>query len=150
MGILTAIDLSAIDEAVLAESVWLAGRLGGGLTLLHVAAPEPDFVGYEHDPSALREQTARHLRTEHQALQRLAERLRGRGVECKALLVQGATVETILAEAERVDARMIVVGTHSKGLLKRIALGSTSEALLRHAAIPVHVVPASGRTESAI
>lgn len=150
MNLLVAIDLTAIDEAVLSESIALARALGAGLILLHVAAPEPDFVGYQNDPEALREQTAAHLRREHRALQSLAARVRGEGLECKALLMQGETVEAIAAEAVRLETWFIVVGTHSKGLLRRIALGSTSEGLLRAADRPVHVVPAAGEPHSLI
>ena len=42
--------------------------------------------------------------------------------------------------AEEVDADVVVVGSHGKGVLKRVFLGSVSEHVLRHAPCPVLVV----------
>lgn len=148
VNLLVALDLTAIDEAVLSEAVALARSLDAGLILLHVAAPDPEFIGYRNDPEALRDQTAEHMRREHRALQSLADRVREQGVSCKALLIQGETVEAIVGEAARIGARVIVLGTHSRGLLRRVALGSTSEGVLRAADRPVHVVPAAGDPHS--
>jgi len=54
-----------------------------------------------------------------------------------------ATVaDAILAEAEQVDAKAIVVGTRGLTGLKSLMLGSVSHAVLGHADRPVVVVPA--------
>ena len=56
------------------------------------------------------------------------------------------------AEAERVD--MVLVGSHGRGAVGRLFLGSVSEHVVRHAPCPVLVVrprecrPASSRTGS--
>jgi len=44
--------------------------------------------------------------------------------------------------AERLDARMIVVGTHGEGPLRSALIGSTPHKLLQSAGRPVLVVPA--------
>jgi nucleotide-binding universal stress UspA family protein len=43
----------------------------------------------------------------------------------------------ILAEARRLGSELIVIGTHGRGGLKRLALGSVAEYLVRHADCPV-------------
>lgn len=50
------------------------------------------------------------------------------------------TVE-ILAAAERIDAELIVMGSHSKGALKYAFLGSVAEKVLRKSHRPMLVVP---------
>jgi len=50
------------------------------------------------------------------------------------------TVE-ILAAAERIDADLIVMGSHSKGALKYAFLGSVAEKVLRKSHRPMLVVP---------
>jgi len=60
-----------------------------------------------------------------------------------ALLVQGPTTETILGEAEKLAADLIVVGSHGHGALARAIVGSTSRSLLGKAKVPVLVVPAA-------
>ncbi len=61
---------------------------------------------------------------------------------------RGATVAVttslaaaILAEAQAVDARAIVMGSRGLGAVKAFFLGSVSSALLHHADRPVVVVP---------
>lgn len=46
----------------------------------------------------------------------------------------------ICVVAEETDADVVVVGSHGKGVLKRVFLGSVSEHVLRHAPCPVLVV----------
>jgi nucleotide-binding universal stress UspA family protein len=50
--------------------------------------------------------------------------------------------ETIAAEAERLDAAVIVIGSRGLGRMKSRLLGSTSQGLLRHTHRPVIVVKA--------
>ncbi|TCC36713.1 universal stress protein [Kribbella capetownensis] len=52
--------------------------------------------------------------------------------------VEGPAAEAILGHAE--DAQLIVVGTHGKGLVRRILLGSVSRQILNDAGQPVAVV----------
>jgi nucleotide-binding universal stress UspA family protein len=52
--------------------------------------------------------------------------------------VEGRAADAILSHAE--DAQLIVVGTHGKGLLRRVLLGSVSRQVLNDAERPVAVV----------
>jgi len=139
--IVVAVDLAASTEAVLAGAAELARATGAELVLVHVALPEPDFVGYRAGPQSVRDALAEEFRDEHRRLEELAQRLSADGIAATPLLVRGPTVEKILAEAERVDARWIVVGTHGRGAVLEALLGSVSHDVLRKAARPVLVVP---------
>jgi nucleotide-binding universal stress UspA family protein len=139
--IVAAVDFSEITDRVIEVTRELAAARGHEVLLLHVAAPDPDFVGWEAGPETVREQRAGTLRGEHGQLQERAAALREGGIEVRAALVEGVTVDTIVEEAERHDARWIVVGSHGKGALKRALLGSVSEGVARHAPCPVVVVP---------
>ena len=57
-------------------------------------------------------------------------------------LLEGPAVSGILEEAKAMSADLIVMGTHGKGGFERLALGSTTEKVLRKASCPVLVVPA--------
>ncbi|MPZ99171.1 MAG: hypothetical protein GEU80_07505 [Dehalococcoidia bacterium] len=55
--------------------------------------------------------------------------------------VRGRAGQTIASVARARDAGPIVVGSHGKGQMTRLLLGSTSEWLARHADRPVLIVP---------
>ena len=54
---------------------------------------------------------------------------------------RGDPVAGILAEADRLSADMIVMGTHGKGPLRYAFLGSVAEKVLRKTHRPVLIVP---------
>lgn len=140
--LLAAIDFSEVTDAVVDQAAALAKAFSAELTLIHVAAPDPDFVGYEAGPDTVRDTRANELRGEHRKLQEIADALRERAIPTKALLIQGPTIEKILDEATQMEAGTIVIGSHGHGALHRVLLGSVSEGVVRAASCPVHVVPA--------
>jgi nucleotide-binding universal stress UspA family protein len=141
-NILAAVDFSPVTPEVIRLASRLAEGFSARLWLIHVAAPDPDFVGYEPGPQTVRDSRAAELHDEHRGLQGEAEALRARGIDATALLVQGSTVEKIASEAERLEAELVVVGSHGHGAVRKLLVGSVSEGLLRQAGRPVLVVPA--------
>ena len=73
--------------------------------------------------------------------ERAAERARGAGAAAMALVRRGDPGRELCAIAEERDVRLIVVGSHGWGALRRLAFGSVSTAVLHHARQPVLVVP---------
>jgi nucleotide-binding universal stress UspA family protein len=146
MKLLVCVDLSDSTEIIVKKIEELAKSLSAKVWLLHNALPEPDVVEFKVDPLAARESLAKKFHIEHRQIQDFAERLRNAGVKATALLVHGATVETILQEASDVDADMIVVGSHGKGAMYQLLLGSVSEGVLHKSSLPVLVIPTHKRT----
>ena len=140
--ILVPVDFSPVTDAVIAQAALLAEAFTAALWLLHVAPPEPDFVGYETGPPNVREQVAHDMRDTHRRLQEHATHLRARGINATALQVQGPTTETVLREAARLQADVIVLGSHGHGLVHRALLGSVSEGILHRATCPLLILPA--------
>jgi nucleotide-binding universal stress UspA family protein len=141
LKILVAVDLSEYTETIVGEAQNIAGPLSAEVWLLHVAEPDPDFVGYDAGPQSERDAMAEHFHREHSEIQALAEKLRQEGLEATALLVQGATAETILSEASKLQVNMIIVGSHGRGAINQLLVGSVSEGVLRRADSPVLVIP---------
>jgi nucleotide-binding universal stress UspA family protein len=139
--IIALLDFSDVAEAVVSTAGEAAKAFGGALYLIHVAAPDPDFVGYDVGPKTIRDTRAGVLRKEHRQLQEIEQRLKGQGVDARALLVQGPTVEKILEETGRLEAGLVVVGSHGHGALRNLLVGSVTEGVLRGAKCPVLVVP---------
>jgi len=141
-SILAALDFSRVADRVIDVAASLAQAYSAQLTLIHIAAPEPDFVGYTAGPPGTRHERARELRGEHRELQEKAEALRAQGIEARALIVEGATVARLLEESRALETDAIVIGSHGHGELYRALVGSTADGVIRGAACPVVVVPA--------
>lgn len=149
MKILVAIDFSDITEKVLNQASDLAKSMQAEVCLLHVAEPNPDHIAYDYDPAALyavdpseiRDQIAQRFHKEHKTLQEYANDFRSQGLDCKALMVQGETVQMILNGIEKLSIDFIVVGSHGKGMISQVLLGSTSEALIKKTSVPVYLIP---------
>jgi nucleotide-binding universal stress UspA family protein len=140
--VLACIDLSASSEAVLTCAYKLTSP-GGELVVLHVAAPDPDFVGYDIGPPSVRDQVAKELRAEHSSVQALAAQLAGRPVSVTPLTVQGEIVPRILEHAGRLEANLIVIASKGRSAVAELFAGGIVHGLLRAATVPVVVVPAA-------
>jgi nucleotide-binding universal stress UspA family protein len=141
MRLLVPIDFNDATDKVLAVVRQNISATGGTVVLLHVAEPDPAFVGYKTGPGVVRDQVAHEFREQHRLLQAHADVLRGEGIDATALLVQGQIARTIVAEAERVGAEMIVMGTHGRGAMFSLVVGSVSHAVLQFTRVPVLLVP---------
>lgn len=62
------------------------------------------------------------------------------GVECEVEIVKGGVAKRIVATAEEWGADLVVVGDTGRTGLKRIALGSVAEAVVKASDAPVMVV----------
>ena len=58
-------------------------------------------------------------------------------------IIHGHPVARILEAADRLDADLVVIGSHGKGMVKYAFLGSVAEKLLRKSHRPILVVPLS-------
>ena len=142
MKVLAALDLDRTTPDVLREARLWTRRLGAELFLIHVAEPDPDFIGYGAGPESVRLAVAHKFTRAHQRLDALAVNLRKEGfASTTALLIQGATAETILREADRLAVDVILMGTRARGAVREIFVGSVSKEVLRASTRPVLLIP---------
>jgi nucleotide-binding universal stress UspA family protein len=128
--ILLATDTSPASRAAEEQAIDLAVPLGARLLVLSVRA---------RSSAAARQ--ARQL-----ALEGIASRARAAGAEATEMLWEGEPGETIVEAAAAEHADLIVVGTHERGAVGRLFLGSVSGYVVRHARCPVMVVRPSTTT----
>lgn len=121
--ILLATDASPASVAAEDQAIELAARLATRLVVLSVVSGAP----------AARE--ARQL-----AVEAIVQRARGAGAEAHGLTWDGEPGESIVDAAGAESADLIVVGTHERGAVGRLFLGSVSDHVVRHARCPVMVV----------
>ena len=141
MKLLVCVDLSESTDRIVAKAGEVARALSAKVWLLHVAEPEPAFIGLDVGPQTVRDSLSQEFHKDLRQVQEFAERLRKDGLDATALVVQGATVETILSEASKLEADMIVAGSHGHGAMYQLLVGSICEGVLRKAGCPVLVVP---------
>jgi nucleotide-binding universal stress UspA family protein len=73
-----------------------------------------------------------------------AEKLRAAGFRAEAQAVLGAPAQRLLAEAENMQADIVVVGSRGLGAVERVAIGSVSDQIAREA--PATLVARSAST----
>ena len=136
-NILIATDFSEVSQHALLHALAMAKRYDAKLTVVHVAPPEAQTpIPMEPVPVELDWQKRRGA----ESLARLE------GFEAlhmyphEMVLRQGNPWPEIRALIEQRGVDLIVLGTHGRGLIGTLLLGSVAEQVLRHATCPVLTV----------
>ena len=140
--ILVPIDGSATAESGFVEALGLAGRLGSALHLLNVVDARLLFAevsAYTSPQQLLDAWRAAGERLVDSAVKRArAQGLTADGVvRCDPGL---RVCDVIVQEAKESGAELVVMGTHGRRGLRRVALGSDAELVLRESPVPVLLV----------
>jgi len=140
--ILVPIDGSPTAQRGLQEAIALAGPLGAALHVLNVV--DARLLFSEVSPSASPEHLLDEWRRAGDCLVTQAVALaRGRGVAADGAVRCDPALrvfEMIVQEARDSGAGLIVMGTHGRRGLRRLALGSDAEMVLRDSPVPVLLV----------
>ena len=141
--ILVPVDGSKVSDRGLSEALKLARPAGTRVRLLHVVA---EYAAYANTEAAvdigpildgLREGGRK-------TLAKVERRARGNGARVESALAEnpgGRVADTIVDEAKRWKADLIVMGTHGRRGVKRMLLGSDAELVIRSSPVPVLLVP---------
>lgn len=140
-NILALIDFSGTSSQVVTRAGDLALFYDAKCWLIHVATPDPEFVGYEVGPQYIRDSRAEVLREEHHKLQAFKAELLQKNIDCETLLVQGQTNATILHEIDKLRIDMVVLGSHGRTRLYDLLVGSVCEFMLRNCSVPMVIIP---------
>jgi nucleotide-binding universal stress UspA family protein len=141
MKLLAAVDLSRASGYVIEAVHRVALATDAEVYVLHTILPLPGIAGPEFNPVTEHQELSERYLDERDQLNELVTQLVDVDVNASALMAQGEPAKTILREAERLDAELIVVGSHGHGMMFDALVGSISAGILRKATIPVLVVP---------
>jgi nucleotide-binding universal stress UspA family protein len=140
-NILVTIDFDENEKVLLEKAIQLGTAFQSKVWLLHIAAPDPDFVGYDVGPQYIRDSRATELRSEHKLLQKYAADLKAMGIDAEGLLIQGATIEILIEESKKLNVDLIIAGHHQHGFLYNAFTESVSSNIIKKSKIPVLIVP---------
>ena len=140
--ILVPVDFSACSEEALECANALAQATDATLDVLHVWEA-PMYAGAEHvvvKTEGGERVTIVQLvhRAAERELEAFVERMKRRGIAMQARLMAGDPAAVIASEAKGFD--VVVMGTHGRGAIARLFLGSVAERLIRTSPCPVLTV----------
>jgi nucleotide-binding universal stress UspA family protein len=141
--ILVCTDGSALAQSAACEGVQLAAKLGASVVALLVTPPFEPPKGYETSPLA--EQIERHVRESKAAAKRwlgaIAEDASAAGVRCETLHIgHYPPAETIVETANDKRCDLIVMGSHGRGALGQMMLGSVTTRVAATCSVPLLIV----------
>lgn len=140
-NILVAVDFKDNIGELMAYTESMAEKFNSKVWVVHVAEPSPEFTGYEVGPQYIRDVKAEEFREEHRQIQAISKLFIAKNIQSEALLIQGSTVETIIDEVKKLNADLLIVGTHKHGFLFNLLSENVSLELLKRAEIPFMAIP---------
>ena len=133
---LVPLDGSELAEVVFTYAKEIAGRLDLDLTLLHVCVPGERELASMH--RAYVERAAELVRRQSEDVQRQTGiESGGRVLEARAELAVGHPAEEILRYADENDIDLILMATHGRSGVRRWAIGSVADKVLRSSKVHV-------------
>ena len=145
--ILVPVDGSPTAAVGMLEAIKLAKEGGGKLLLLHVVEDYSAFVGPDAGASIV--PMLEGLRQAGQGvLGRIVRKVERAGIKQQGVLVEsygGRVADSIVEQAKRLRADLIVMGTHGRRGVSRVLLGSDADVVVRYSTVPVLLVPPRGR-----
>ena len=144
--ILVAVDGSVASNNGLREAIRLAKAEGARLSILHVVndyvvIASMGGVAPPRDLGPLLRESGERILARATAL---AAKQRIKPVVVLREVLSGPAAESIVREAKKQRADLIVLGTHGRRGVGRLMLGSDAEQVVRSAPVPVLLVRANG------
>jgi nucleotide-binding universal stress UspA family protein len=140
-NILVATDFGEASEAALAYGRALARNFGARLHVMHVVGNTLAFAGaegYAYDAGELQGEMEESARKTLAALIRDDDR---RELKAETVLrVSGTPALAIVSYARDANVDLIVMGTHGRGGMAHVLMGSVAEKVVRTAPCPVLTV----------
>ena len=149
--ILVAVDGSATSNKGYKVALDLAKSVGARLVVLHVIDERAVGIGLSASgfvaPAYVEDVIAALRDAGRKVLAKAQREAQAKGQAIDAHLVESlgnGVAHTILVQAKKQKADLIVLGTHGRRGLARVVVGSDAETVLREAPVPVLLVRAKG------
>lgn len=142
--LLVATDGSELSAKAVSSAIDLAAAIGAELVALYVVPQYPTsyFEGGIAISTDDVSRTEKKWAEDGQAIvHKVEQTAAARGVSAKGVTVRsGLVAESILNTAKKHDCDLVVMASHGRKGIQRILLGSETQQVLTHSAIPVLVL----------
>lgn len=139
--VIIAVDISETTDEVVQKGIDFASKMNASIVIASIV---PIYVDYLQSQMALVPTQWDEIYTAQKdfALKELQKiRADYNYLDITLYVEVGNAKYDILEKAEKEEAAYIVVGTHGRTGLSHIFIGSTAEYIVRHATVPVLVIP---------
>lgn len=144
MKVLVPVDFSEITNAVLRTVKTIVEAHGGEIVLFHTVSPAiyipyPESLSVDViDLNILQEIEETKKKEAEEKLKGLLDFLKP--LKARFVVDVGDPRDLILEMEERENPDLVVIGSHKKGLIEKILIGSTAEKVVKHSTKPVLVI----------
>ena len=150
MKILVPVDFSEVTNAVLRTVKRIVEAHGGEIILFHTVSPAI-YIPYPESLSVDVIDVKILQEIEESKRKEAEERLKGfvkffEPLKTRLVVDVGDPRDLILEMEERENPDLVVIGSHRKGLVEKILVGSTAEKVVKHGRKPVLVIKGSEPT----
>lgn len=135
--VLVPLDGSELAQVALPYASELGGRMGSRVTLIYVSESAEDRYSHMHElyMQDMVEATRR-------GAEKFVDKAQGQDVRVDAVIAVGNPAEQIVDYAETENVGLIIMTTHGRSGVKRWALGSVADKVLRATRRPVALIRA--------
>ena len=123
----------------------LARAYGAQLHLLHIVEQEPTYTAYGFTPDEYPALHAFQQEAKRRAAVKLNELLATVNPslpEARVELIEDRPLHGIIDYVKKIEADLVVLGSHGHGVVVSLLLGSVAEGMVRKALVPTLIVPA--------
>lgn len=138
--IVAAIDFSDATPQVLAAAKAQSKAFGVDLHIVHVQEAEPAYTAYGFTPDEFPAMHTLHEEAGKRAQKRLDEEA-SKIPGASTALLDGSPLNALTTYVQKVDADLLVLGSHGHNVVARLLLGSVAEGMVRKAMIPTLIIP---------
>ncbi len=140
--IVVLVDFSDLSFKLMKHAHSLAKAFDSHVILLHVVPLAPTVMDFGlASPTIATAQPPEAVQADMARLDEMRESLAKFDVRVTTHQFRGGSVEEVLAEARRLGAELIIVGSHGHGALYELFVGSVTKNVLKRSSCPVLVVP---------
>ena len=140
MKIIVGTDFNELATTALRFASGIASQSGAELIVVYADRFEPPAEFTSGQVHELAQDIERSKNKTREQLEEYVKKHVANGARWRAIVADGLPAEAIVRVAEAEGADLIAVGTHGRGGLQRLFMGSVAEAVMREAKMPVLTV----------